>query len=279
MNVTRHAPETKDALLELLAGNTAGLYVLGGGTDIAIQIRAGEKRPQGLIWLGNLPEAKGIRETDAGLEIGAMTTMAELAAAPALAGAALSQAAGELGSVQIRNTATLGGNIANAAPAADTLPPLMLLNAEVQIASAEGIDWRPVESILPGGQLKPGEVILSVRFPRRNKDWHSAFCKLGSRRTVTISRLSLALGFRLEDGRIQEARAFAGAIALKPLELIEAGAELNGRQSDEEAGRLLGAALKRLVEKSIPDRQSMPYKAWAAPALGADIMEKIKQAD
>jgi len=232
--------------------------------------------------MGNLPEAQGIRMTDAGLEIGAMVTMAELGAAPALTGAyaALAHAARGVGSEQIRSTATLGGNIANAAPGADTLPALLLLDAEVQVAGADGIQWRKLASILPGGErLQQNEVILSVRLPHQEHGWRSAFYKLGSRQMVTISRLSLALGLRLEDGIIQDARAFAGAVAMRPLEVLEAQTALKGQALDEKTALLFGEVLERFVRATIPDRSSMPYKAWAAKAVAADVMRMISGED
>jgi len=278
MRVAHYVPDSLDALFDLLSGDTSGLYVLGGGTDLTIQIRSGEKRPRGLIWMGKLSDAHGIQMTDAGLEIGAMVTMAELSIAPELTGsyAALAHAAHGVGSEQIRSTATLGGNIANAAPGADTLPALLLLEAEVQIATPSGIEWRKLMSILPDGEgLKSNELILSVRLPRRGQDWRSAFYKLGSRQTVTISRLSLALGLRLENDIIQDVRAFTGAVALRPLEVEETRTALTGRILDEKTGRILGEVLERFVRKTIPDRSSMPYKAWAAKAVAADTMAKI----
>ena len=281
MRVTHHAPSSLAALLDLLSENPSDLSVLGGGTDLTIQLRSGEKQPKGLLWLGNLPETKGIRQTDTGLEIGSMTTMAELSTAKALNGAytALSHAAGGVGSQQIRSTATLGGNVANAAPGADTLPPLLLLDAEVQIASPSGIQWQTLASILPGGDgLQANEVILSIRLPKQAQNWRSAFHKLGSRQTVTISRLSLALGLHLEDNIIQEARAFAGAVALRPLEVEEVQTALKGQTLDR-ASQILAQVLEDFVRKTIPDRPSMPYKAWTAKAVAEDVITRIQGED
>ena len=274
MPVERYAPRTISDLRELLKGEN--IYVLGGGTDLSIQIRAGKKSPRGLICLGGLAEAQGIRRADSAIEIGASVTMSELALSAELSGAyaALSQAAAGVGSEQIRNAATIGGNIANAAPGADTLPALLLLDAEVQVAGPEGIEWRKLQSILPGAaRLCSNEVLLSIRLPLRDNAWTSAFHKLGSRRTMTISKLSIALGLQLENGVIHNARAYAGAVGLCPLEVESVGALLKGRViKDNDTARILGEALEAFVRRTIPNRPSCTYKAWAAKAVAADVM-------
>jgi len=277
MSISHHAPTTLNALCACLAENTEGLSVLGGGTDLTIALRVGNKRPRTILRLENLPEAQGIRRVGESLEIGSAVTMCELAGDPELTGAyaALAHAAGEVGSEQIRSTATLGGNIANAAPGADTLPPLLLLGAEVLLASPTGVRWCSLESILPGGVgLSLSEAIVSIRLPAQSAGWVSAFHKLGSRKMVTISRLSLALGFRLEGNIICDCRAYAGAVGLRPLE-VEAAQNLNGLTPDESAAGRLGEALQEFVQQTIPGRASMPYKSWAAKAVAADVMEKL----
>jgi len=279
MSIPRYAPDNIEELCALLSGNTNGLRIIGGGTDMTIALREKHQRPQGLIWLGNIEQAKGIEMTSDGLVIGAMTTMTELSESNKLSGAykALAEAAAGVGSEQIRSTATLGGNIANAAPAADTLPPLMLLGAYVQVVGSEGVYWCELESILTGGKKLPNDkAIIAVRLPKCKEGYQSVFGKLGSRRQVTISKLSLALGVVLDGDVIKEVKAFAGAIGLVPLEVEEVSPALKGRKLNGETAEVFGRVLSELVKKAIAGRASLEYKAWSAKAVAADTLLKIK---
>jgi len=278
MNTKRYAPNTIEELQALLAGNTDDLRILGGGTDLAIELRENHQHPQGLIWLGNIEEAKGIEKTEEGLLIGAMTTMAELAESRELSAAyqSLVMAAEAVGSEQIRSSATLGGNIANAAPAADTLPPLMLLDAQVQIAGSGGLQWRTLKSILSGEQrLSRNEAIIKIRLPKNKDGFKTVFNKLGSRQRVTISRLSLALGVTMDGNVITDAKAYAGAIGLIPLEFEQAPNVLKGRIINPQTTEIFAGALSDLVKQAIPGRASLEYKAWSARAVAADTLAKL----
>ena len=280
MHTVRYAPDTIEALCYLLAEEGANLRILGGGTHLATQLRNEKKRPHGLIWLGDIEEARGIRiVTEDCVEIGATVTMAELSTAAALSGTfgALSQAARTVGSEQIRGMVTLGGNIAGAFYGADTLPPLFLFDAEVQVVGPGGIGWRPVDTILPGGQgLTAQEALLSVRLLRRGGEWRSVFYKLGSRQTATMAQLSLAVAFRLKGETIKETRAFLGALGPQPLEVPDVKKALNGRSPDENAAQILGGVLERFIKNAAAESPACAYKAWAAKAVAVDAMAKIE---
>ena len=280
MHIVRYAPETTEELVHLLTEEAEHLRILAGGTELTPKLRAEKTRPRGLVWLGSLEEARGIRVIEEGVEIGAMVTMTELAASDVIRGAfgALAQAAGTVGSEQIRGMATLGGSIVSASSKTDMLPPLLLLDAELQVAGPEGIDWRPVTSVLPGGEkmFKRGEVLISVRVVRRTGEWRSVFCKLGSRQTMTFARLSLALGFRFKGETIKESRAFLGALGSVPIEVPDVRKTLNGRSADEKAAQILAKALERFIRANVPEGDSRDYAAWAIRAVTADAMAKIE---
>ena len=280
MHIVRYAPESVEELVHLLTEDAEHLRVLAGGTELAPKLRAEKTRPHGLIWLGSLEAARGIRVIDDGVEIGAMTTMTELAASDMLKGAfgALAQAAGSVGSEQIRGMATLGGSIVSASQKTDMLPPLLLLDAELQVAGSEGVDWRPAASVLPGGEktLKRDEILISARLMRRTGEWRSVFCKLGSRQTMTFARLSLALGFRFKGETIKESRAFLGALGPVPIEVPDIRKTLNGRSTDEKAAQILAKAFERFIRANVPEGAERDYAAWAIKAVTADAMAKIE---
>ena len=278
MHTVRYAPDTMEALCDLLSDDPAHFRVMGGGTNLAISLRREKKRPRALIWLGDLEDARGIRVTEEGVEIGAMTTMAELSASAVLTGpfGALSQAARTVGSEQVRGMVTLGGNIAGAFYGADTIPPLLLLQAEVQAAGPAGLQWRPIQALLPGGEspLQPDEALVSVRIPRpASGEWKSVFYKLGRRQTATLALMSLAMSFRLKGETIKETRIYLGALGPVPLEVPEVKKTLNGRSPDEKAAQILSKTLERFIKTNITDSD---YHTWAIKAVVGEAMAKLE---
>ena len=216
-----------------------GSLPIAGGTDLLVKMRGGLLAPKELIDISNVSELRGIRLSDTHIEIGAAVTEEEIRRHPAIVGDAplLADVLGELGSVQIRNRGTLGGNLVNASPAADSAIPLLLYGAEVRVASQTGS--RPISLselfVGPGKtSLQPGELVVSIRLPRTGEIWFPFFHKVGKRRALTISIASVGSLLRVESGRIAEARFAAGSVAPTPLRLTHVehllkGAELNDR--------------------------------------------------
>jgi carbon-monoxide dehydrogenase medium subunit len=248
---------------------------------LVVRLRAHPEVPAHLADLSGVPELKGVGRvrTPGGeaLEIGAMTTFSELEGHPEVLrwAPALTQAAASVGSAQIRNLGTLGGNVANASPAADSLPVLACLEASTLVEGTDGRGgWRPLEALIaaPGRTaLRPGEYLRAFRIPLRPGSW-SAFRKLGSRRAVSISRINLALRVGPEGSRL-----FLGALGALPIRCPEGERALGLPPGPGREAALL-EALTRTVDSAIPGRSSRAYKRQAVRGLGADLLADLEGA-
>jgi CO/xanthine dehydrogenase FAD-binding subunit len=241
-------PASLDEAVALLAAHPDARPV-AGGTDLVVQLRDGRKSVRTLVDLAHLGLA-GIAERDGGLEIGACTPMSEIAAHALVRQRypALAEAAGLVGAWLIQNRATLGGNLANASPAADTVPPLMVEEAEVAVAGQGGRRTVAVDELFRGpGRTSLGadDLIVSVWLPPPPAGrLVERFAKVGPRREQIIAMVSLAgRAVVAGDGAIEGIRLALGAVAPTPVRARRAEAYLTGRRPEplvvREAVRLL----------------------------------------
>jgi CO/xanthine dehydrogenase FAD-binding subunit len=228
-------PQTTQELLGMLSDPSTRL--LAGGTDLIPRMR--RNPPDStivLIDMSRLHELSFIRERESQIEIGALTTHTNLLSSPLLRQStpALLQACSSIGAQQTRARGTLGGNLANASPAADTAAPLLALNAQVVLRSIKGERSLPLNGffIAPGKtQLQPGEFIHSVRIPLPRGRWGSDFLKLGRRKGMAIAVASAAVYLELdEEGLIQCIRVSMGSVAPTPVRAPHAEAVLLGNR-------------------------------------------------
>ena len=225
---------------EALASRPA--RILAGGTDVFPAL-VDRPPPERVLDISGLAELKGIRQTDESIRIGARTTWAEALRAELPPGFdALKSAAREVGSVQIQNAATIAGNLCNASPAADGVPPLLALDAAVELASLAGQRRLPLEEFLHGNRrtaIRPGEIMTAIVVPRASAGGRSAFRKLGSRRYLVISIVMVAVRVVTDGaGRIGDARVAVGACSPVAQRLRELETTLRG-SSLGEAARLV----------------------------------------
>jgi CO/xanthine dehydrogenase FAD-binding subunit len=200
-----------DALAVLAAGDVA---IIAGGTDFFPTL--GARAVHGdLLDLTCVAGLRGIERTDAGWRIGAATTWSDIIAAPLPpAFNVLKDAARQVGSVQIQNAGTVAGNICNASPAADGVPPLLALDAVVEIVSVRGRRKVSLAEFITGVRrvdLRQGEIVLSVHVPDISEDARGVFTKLGSRKYLVISIAMVAVILRLEDQIIVDIRVAVGS--------------------------------------------------------------------
>ena len=186
-----------------------------------------------------IKEFRGITETASGWRIGALTTWTEIVRSdlpPAFR--SLQQAGREIGSIQIQNRGTIGGNICNASPAADGVPPLLTLNARVEISSQSGRRELPLQAFIKGVRsvdLNPGEIVSAIHVPQCADDLKSTFHKLGSRTHMVISIAMVAAAIALRDGRIAEARVAVGSCSPVARRLPDFEVRLSGMTPEQVA--------------------------------------------
>lgn len=248
-------PKTLPEALEMLA--EAGALPIAGGTNVIADLRAGKHEPRALVDLGRLAELRGIRRDDGHVVIGGGTTISDLLRDPLVSehAAALHEAAAVFANPLIRNRATVGGNLADASPAADTAPPLLALDAEVELASAAGTRRVPLADFLVGVRRtlrRPDELLTAVRFPVATGAGRraTAFHKLGLRKADAISVLSAAAAVALDGaGRCTTARVALGAVAPRPIRVPAAEAVLIGAKLTP---AVIGEAARLAAEAASP---------------------------
>jgi CO/xanthine dehydrogenase FAD-binding subunit len=231
-------PKTLDEAVALLA--SPGGQILAGGTDFYPAL--GERLPQGrVVDITALDEMRGISVESELIRIGGLTTWSEVIHFPLpRAFDALKAAAREVGSVQIQNRGTVAGNLCNASPAADGVPPLLALDAEVELASAVGRRRVPLAEFITGNRKtarRTEEVLTAVLVPRRLEDAKSAFLKLGARRYLVISISMVAAVIAADSaGRVVAARIAVGSCSAKAMRLKELERDLFGLPAEKGIG-------------------------------------------
>ncbi len=206
--------------------------LLAGGTDLVIGMKAYTEIPQSVISLQKISGLTGITTVGDSITIGAMTKVREVELSEDILQhhTALAEGASEIGSIQIRNLATIGGNIAHASPAADTVAGLLVADAQVDIASADGERTVPINELFTGpGQtvLKPGEIITQFRLPSPASGSH--YIKHKIREVMDLAFIGVASAVNLQNGIIKEARIGLAAVAPTPIRATEAENLLKGK--------------------------------------------------
>lgn len=262
-------PASLNAAINLLAQQ--GGKLLAGGTDFFPALgQAAITNP--VIDISRLPELRGIGIAGDTIRLGAAATWSEIVAAPLPTGFdALKAAAKEIGSIQIQNRGTIGGNLCNASPAADSVPPLLTLDARIELASPRGRREIPLASFISGYRqtlLAADEIVIAVLVPKENGDLATHFAKLGARRYLVISIAMIAVALRrADDGSVSDARVSIGSCSAVAMRLPELETALIGiKSADEIAARVNADHLSHLTP--IDDvRATARYREDAALTL------------
>ena len=236
------ASSLEEALRALADGEASPV---AGGTDLWVQKDLGLRPLSGrLVNIMRVPEITGISRDGGRIRLGALVTMTEILESELLQTAAplLPATADRFASVQIRNAATVGGNIVNASPAADMVIPLLSLDAEIELASwaGEKIETRRLKLAEfftgPGrSERRPEELLTSVDFEAPGKGFRAGFCKTGPRPALEIAVVSLAFATYLKDGALSDVRIALGAVAPTPIRCPKTEKMLEGRKPDDAA--------------------------------------------
>jgi CO/xanthine dehydrogenase FAD-binding subunit len=247
--------------------------LLAGGTDLLVKIRAGLAHPKVLFDINHLPELSGIGQQGNEVHLGSATHIASIAASSLLRDCIplLPMAASHLGSPQIRNRATLGGNIMSGSPAADTVTPLIAMGAQIKLRGREGERRVPLEDFVKGpGQtdIQVGEVLLGVVVPLLKEECRSQFLKIGRRKAMAISVVNLAGWLRKTKGdMIEDLRIVLGAVAPTAIRAKKTEAFLRGKQCTiqviKEAARLAAEEVSPISDiRGTEDGRRALVEAW-----------------
>ena len=279
MEMQLMTPDTLVMLTSCLDHATEKTEFISGGTDMILKFREQGYGNSQVIDLTGLEELKYIQESEEEICIGALTTLNTLVYSDLLKEHApmLSCAADQVGSTQIRNAATIGGNVANAFAGADLIPPLIALNAVVDTLGKKGAKRAvPIREFLTGNRknvLEAGEMIRQVRFTKKSGSQY--FGKIGSRSRVTISKLNMASFIEIEDKKIVSADIALGALGATAFLSESVSDCLVGQKINALDFEKLKVALIEQVDQAIPTRQSRIYKRDAVVSLADGLIKSI----
>jgi CO/xanthine dehydrogenase FAD-binding subunit len=275
-------PDTIDEAIDLLSQAEGKAKIIAGGTDLVIGLRNGDHTPQFVIDVTRIAELRKVEEKNGTIAIGAAVTHSEISSSSIIKkyGKVLSDAASEIGSPQIRNLGTIGGNIINASPAADTIPPLMVLNAVGRVMSKEKEREVPLRQLFKSPyetNLKPHELLAQVIFQKLPSDMRSSFLRLARRDAMATARMSVAIVLHMEKkkNRIEDIRIAVGSVAPTPQRFAEVETFLKGKAPDEE---VLRKASLMVSETMICQSGIRPSTSYKRPVVEALFVRAMKEA-
>lgn len=267
------APESLDAAVAMLTDAGDQARVLAGGTDLLVQLRAGMVHPGLVVDIKNIPEVTAISEESDGFRVGAAVTGAELGehAAMCKAWPGVVEATELIGSTQIQGRATMGGNLCNGSPAADSVPALIAAGAVASIIGPNGQRDVPVEDIIVGPgktSLGKGEFVVSFKFPERSGHCGDAYLRFIPRTEMDIAVVGAGVNITLgDDGVCQAARVGLGAVAATPLLVADAADALIGSTLDDAALGKLAAAASAACKPIDDKRGTIEFRTKVAGVL------------
>jgi len=277
------SPGSVNDVVELLSKNNPGTKLLAGGTDIIPGFQIDSKRfldIDCLIDLAGVDEMKRISESDDEVTIGAACTFTEISRNEIIKSnlPLLSEAANTIGSPQIRNRATIAGNFINNAPCADSVPPLLVYDALLEKISNEGVQRTSLEETLLvpyQTTVKLNEVVTKIIIPKKRKNYYGTFYKLGRRRGVAISRITLALLLLVEDDKIKDMKIASGAVTPIGMRLRELEESCIGKSPGEELFKEVSNNLGKKILDVTGLRWSSHYKVKVVQQMLYQLLEKL----
>jgi CO/xanthine dehydrogenase FAD-binding subunit len=277
------APGTLQAVMALLAQEPGKWLPIAGGTDVMVQYAAGKLSAHNLVSIWNLRELRGIEILPSEITIGAGCTYTELRDQEVIAQEfpLLAQAARWTGGIANQNRGTLGGNIANASPAADSLPALLAYEAELILVSARGERRVPYIGFHTGYKkmkLAPDELIRAICLRREFSGYVHYARKVGARRAQAIAKVCVAAIGRLGGGGIEDVRIALGSVAPVPLRLTEVERIVKGKPVDLELLRLARKAAAAAIQPIDDIRSTARYRSAVTANLVAEFLERLGRA-
>src|SRR6185503_7125453 len=241
-------------------------------TDLMVLLEAGKLDHHNYVNIWSLNELRGVEVNDTHVTLGALTTYTEVQDHPVLQKEfpMLCQAASETGGLAIQNRGTLGGNIVNASPAADSPPALLAYDAEIELVWSEGSRWLPYQNFHTGYKqmlLGPHELLARVRMPRNTRGATHYYRKVGTRKAQAISKVCLAAVARLDHDQIGDVRLALGSVAPIVVRCVQTENSLRGRKPDAETIKSAGATLSHEISPIDDIRSTADYRLQVAKNL------------
>ena len=279
------APQRIEEALEILSRYGKEIKIIAGGTDLLVQYYDRLYEVNSWLDLKNISELKKVRISKNQMEIGAMVTHAQLESSEDIKKyyPVLSQAAADIGSPQIRNRGTIGGNIVNASPAGDLLAPLMAYDAQFRLLSVQGEKIVPAEEFFIGPKktiLQPNQLLTRIILPLPEERTYGSWIKIGKRKALVIATITLALVVKIaEDNKtVKDVRACLGSVAPTPIEIKEIRKKMVGKKFNQ----LDFAELGQIVEDKIfpidDIRGTREYRKDVAKEIMINALEEIDSA-
>lgn len=267
------APSTLAEALALM-GDATGARPLAGGTDLIDHVRTGRLAPDVLVDVKKLPELNRLEVTSAGLFLGASVPCWKIIASPEITRAysALVDSCQIIGGIQIQNRASVGGNLCNSGPAADSIPSLIALGALCLIAGKSGMREVPVEEFCTGpgkNVLQPGELLVELRFPARPAHSGSHYRRFIPRNEMDIAVVGVGASVQLDDSgeRILDARIALGAVGPTPMLAVDAAKSLIGQVIDDASIARAAVAAKAIATPISDMRGTAEYRTHLVGVL------------
>ena len=275
------APPDLSAALDRMAAEPHEWKPFAGGTDLMVLLEAGKLAHTKYLNIYHLRELRGMSVNPANITFGAATTYAQIRSESLLAAefTLLCSAAAETGSIATQNRGTLGGNIANASPAADSPPALIVYDAELELVSSRGSRWIAYRDFHTGYKqslLRPDELIRSIRLPRNGGPaWKQHYRKVGTRRAQAISKVCFAGAALVQNGKIEDVRIALGSIAPTVLRATATERMLQGEQLSPALSEAAQQTLAREIAPIDDMRSTARYRRRVAQNLLAEFLEKL----
>jgi CO/xanthine dehydrogenase FAD-binding subunit len=273
-------PGSLSEALALLSGEPGIWQPFAGGTDLMVLLEAGKLPHKRFFSLKKLDDLRGIEVTADEVILGALTTYTEIQKNPVLHAEfpLLCSAARETGSIATQNRGTLGGNIMNASPAADSPPALLVYDAEIEFISASGVRWLPYHGFHIGYkqmQREPDELLRAIRLPRRIRPWRQYYRKVGTRKAQAISKVCFAGAALVERGEIRDIRIALGSVAPIVLRAVKTEDALRGGRITPEAVFAAKESLARGISPIDDIRSTARYRLRVAQNLLEEFLSLL----
>ncbi len=266
--------------LALLAREPGVWQPFAGGTDLMVLLEAGKLSHRKFLSLAKLADFRGIEVNSEAVILGALTTYTEIQRHPVLQSEfpLLCAAARETGSIATQNRGTIGGNIVNASPAADSPPALLVYDAEVELVSERGVRWLPYQGFHTGYkkmQIAPDELLRAIRLPRRARPWKQYYRKVGTRKAQAISKVCFAGAAQVENGTVLDIRIALGSVAPIVLRAVKTEAAIRGRKITPESITAARDVLAREIAPIDDIRSTARYRLRVAQNLLQEFLMKL----